>query len=43
MIGPLFCGVLIDRMGYEQGFQAMALISAAVLLIAWMGLRRQQV
>jgi predicted MFS family arabinose efflux permease len=43
MIGPLFCGVLIDRMGYEQGFQAMALISAAVLLITWIGLRRQPV
>ena len=41
MIGPLFCGVLIDRMGYEQGFQAMALISAAVLLITWIGLKRQ--
>jgi hypothetical protein len=42
MIGPLFCGVLIDRMGYEQGYQMMALISAAVLLVVWVGLRQQR-
>jgi MFS family permease len=41
MLGPLLCGVLIDKMGYEQGFQAMALISAAVLFVTWVGLRRQ--
>jgi predicted MFS family arabinose efflux permease len=41
MIGPLFCGVLIDRMGYEQGYQMMALISALVLLLTWFGLTRR--
>jgi predicted MFS family arabinose efflux permease len=41
MLGPLFCGVLIDKMGYERGFQAMAIISALVLAITWAGLKRQ--
>ncbi|HKY10171.1 MAG TPA: MFS transporter, partial [Candidatus Binatia bacterium] len=40
MLGPLACGVLIERLGYEQGFQAMALISAVVLALTWMGLKR---
>jgi MFS family permease len=41
MVGPLLCGVLIQKFGYEQGFQAMALISAVVLVITWAGLKRQ--
>ena len=41
MFGPLVCGVLIERMGYERGFQAMALISTIVFMLAWAGLRRQ--
>lgn len=41
MLGPLICGMLIDKMGYEGGFQAMAIISALVLAIAWAGLKRQ--
>lgn len=41
MFGPLVCGVLIEKMGYERGFQAMALISTVVLLLAWAGLKRQ--
>jgi MFS family permease len=41
MLGPLFCGALIERFGYEQGFQAMALISLVVLLLVWYGLKRQ--
>jgi hypothetical protein len=28
-------------MGYEQGFQAMAAASFAVLLIAWYGLKKE--
>ena len=40
-IGPLVCGALIEQMGYEEGFQAMALISAVVLVITWIGLKRQ--
>jgi MFS family permease len=41
MLGPLLCGVLIEKMGYEQGFQAMAAASFAVLLIAWYGLKKE--
>ena len=40
-LGPLICGVLIEKMGYEQGFQAMAAVSFAVLLIAWHGLKKE--
>jgi predicted MFS family arabinose efflux permease len=42
-IGPLVCGALIQEMGYEGGFQAMALSSAVVLVITWIGLKRQPV
>lgn len=41
MLGPLLCGVLIEQLGYEQGFQAMALISAVVLVVTWIGLKRK--
>jgi predicted MFS family arabinose efflux permease len=41
MLGPLLCGALIEELGYEQGFRAMALISSAVLAITWVGLRRR--
>ena len=41
MVGPFLCGVVIEKLGYEQGFQAMALISALVLVITWAGLKRQ--
>jgi len=40
-IGPLVCGALIQQMGYEGGFQTMALISTAVLAVTWIGLKRQ--
>jgi predicted MFS family arabinose efflux permease len=40
MLGPLACGVLIEKLGYEQGFQAMALSSLAVLAVTWWGLTR---
>jgi predicted MFS family arabinose efflux permease len=40
-IGPLVCGALIEQMGYEGGFQAMALISAVVLIVTWIGLKQQ--
>lgn len=40
-IGPLLCGALIEQMGYQGGFQAMAFISAIVLVIAWIGLKQQ--
>ena len=41
MLGPLLCGALIEELGYEQGFHAMALISSAVLAITWVGLRHR--
>lgn len=40
-IGPLVCGALIEHMGYEGGFQAMALSSTIVLALTWAGLKRQ--
>jgi predicted MFS family arabinose efflux permease len=40
-IGPLVCGALIEQMGYEGGFQTMAVISAVVLALSWAGLKRQ--
>lgn len=41
MLGPFLCGVMIERLGYEQGFQAMALVSLIVLAATWYGLKRQ--
>lgn len=41
MIGPLLCGLLIEKLSYERGFQAMALISTVVFLLAWLALRRR--
>jgi predicted MFS family arabinose efflux permease len=41
-IGPLVCGALIEQMGYEGGFQVMALSSTIVLALTWMGLRRRE-
>jgi predicted MFS family arabinose efflux permease len=38
-IGPFVCGVLIEQMGYEGGFQMMALSSAVALALAWYGLK----
>lgn len=40
-IGPLICGGLVEQMGYEGGFQAMALISAVIFVMTWVGLRQQ--
>ena len=41
MLGPLACGVVIEKLGYKQGFQAMALSSLVVLALTWYGLKRQ--
>ena len=38
MVGPLLVGVLVQRLGYEWGFLAMALISLAVFLAVRHGL-----
>jgi predicted MFS family arabinose efflux permease len=39
-VGPLLCGALIEGMGFDRGFQAMALISSVVLALTWYGLKR---
>jgi predicted MFS family arabinose efflux permease len=41
MTGPLVCGVLIHKLGYERGFQAMAVGSLVVLAITWYGLKKE--
>jgi len=40
-LGPLVCGALIEKMGYEPGFQAMAVISLVVLGLVWLGLNKE--
>ena len=40
MIGPLLAGALVEQLGYERGFQGMALISLIILLLVWIGLKR---
>ncbi len=40
LLGPLVCGALIERFGYERAFQAMAVISLLVFFTVWYGLRR---
>jgi predicted MFS family arabinose efflux permease len=42
VLGPLLCGALIERLGYEQGFRTMALISTVAFLVVWYGLRYQR-
>ena len=39
-LGPLLCGVLIEGLGFDRGFQAMALISLVVCVVVWHGLSR---
>ena len=39
-VGPLLCGALIEGIGFDRGFQAMALISLAVFVVVWYGLSR---
>ncbi|HXV79338.1 MAG TPA: MFS transporter [Candidatus Binatia bacterium] len=41
MLGPWICGALIESLGYEQGFRAMALISSVVLAVTWYGLKKE--
>jgi MFS family permease len=40
-IGPLVCGALIEQMGYEGGFQTMAISSAIVFVVTWVGLKHR--
>jgi MFS transporter, DHA1 family, multidrug resistance protein len=41
-LGPLMAGLLVQHFGYETGYHSMAAISAAILVIAWLGLRKQE-
>jgi len=38
-LGPLLCGAMIEKMGYEVGFQTMALISLGIFFLVWIGLK----
>jgi predicted MFS family arabinose efflux permease len=40
-LGPLFCGAVIEKLGYEAGFQAMGAVSLVVLALVWLGLSRK--
>ena len=39
-VGPLLCGALIEGMGFDGGFQVMALIALVVFVVVWHGLSR---
>ena len=41
MLGPLLAGFLVEKFGYEHGFQTMAVISVIVLFVVWRGLKNQ--
>jgi predicted MFS family arabinose efflux permease len=41
-LGPLLCGAMIEKMGYETGFGGMAGISLAVLFVVWLGLKTKR-
>jgi predicted MFS family arabinose efflux permease len=41
-VGPLLCGALIEGLGFNRGFQAMALISLVVFVAVWYGLSRDR-
>ena len=39
-LGPLMAGLLVQHYGYETGYHGMAAISAAILVVAWLGLKK---
>ncbi|MPZ75060.1 MAG: MFS transporter [Deltaproteobacteria bacterium] len=41
MLGPLLAGALVQRLGYEKGFQTMGAISIVVFFLVWRGLKQQ--
>jgi predicted MFS family arabinose efflux permease len=41
-LGPLLCGAMIEGLGFDQGFRAMALISLVVFVVVWYGLSRNR-
>lgn len=40
-LGPLMAGLLVQHFGYETGYHGMAAISAVILVVAWLGLKRR--
>jgi len=40
-LGPVIAGALVQSLGYELGFHAMAALSAVVFLLAWLGLKQK--
>jgi MFS family permease len=42
MLGPLLCGALVEWLGYERGYHAMAGISALVFATVWYGLSKRK-
>ena len=40
-LGPLMAGLLVQHFGYETGYHGMAAISAAILVVVWLGLKKQ--
>jgi len=42
-LGPLMAGLLVQHFGYETGYHSMAAISAVILVMAWLGLRRENI
>jgi MFS family permease len=41
MLGPLLAGFLVEKLGYEHGFETMAVISVVVLFVVWRGLKKK--
>lgn len=41
IVGPLLAGLLIESLGFERGYQAIAWISLGVWVFVWYGLRRK--
>lgn len=41
MLGPLMAGLLVQHFGYENGYHSMAAISALILFVTWIGLKRK--
>jgi len=39
-VGPLLCGALLEGIGFDRGFQSMALMSLVVFVVVWYGLSR---
>jgi MFS transporter, DHA1 family, tetracycline resistance protein len=39
-VGPLLCGALLEGVGFDRGFQSMALMSLVVFVVVWYGLSR---